>query len=67
MAKPEKRKNEKAAQNNVGRVTFANKLRKAWSRSARIVFWMTHDGNSDKQMQEHETMDPTDKDKRGEC
>jgi hypothetical protein len=32
MAKPEKRKNEKAAQNNVGRVTFANKLRKAWAR-----------------------------------
>ena len=32
-----------------------------------LCFGMTHDGKSDKQMQEHETMDPTDKDKRGEC
>jgi hypothetical protein len=39
MAKPEKRKNEKAAQNNVGRVPFANNSGRHGQGSARIMFF----------------------------
>jgi hypothetical protein len=38
VAKPKKRKNEKAAQNNVGRVPFANNSGRHGQGSARIMF-----------------------------